>query len=209
MSRCDLNLSGRWVPFFSRSVCNVYMVSKSLIRRFRCWAIPVLLCAVALLHVVRVYTCDQSAWGAGCGFGMFSKVDYHGSRFQRCYVDTDRGTYAVCLDAHFPELDFQSKVLPSERNLERLAYAVARTRWSYPPREIPSDDSGGQLTLTANGSRSSTDGFLLRPWESQLTDAATIYRVRVEQWRGAFRGQEKLVDSHCAKVSETVVFGGQ
>ena len=146
----------------------------------RCWLVPGLLCVVATLHLVRVYALDQSAWGAGCGFGMFSKVDYHGSRIQRCE-------------------DFQAKVLPTDRNLQRLANAVAATQWSLRPSPA---NSNGDLHAVKHHASKQADPMLLEPAASHRAPVI-IDRIRVEQWRVRFHADEQTLRTWKAKVAET------
>ena len=168
---------------------------------FRCWLVPGLLCVIATLHLVRVYALDQSAWGAGCGFGMFSKVDYHGSRIQRCEVETNQGTFRVDLHAHFPELDFQAKVLPTEENLQRLVQAVATTRWALPAGATQSRQSD-ELTPVKHHLVGRANSTLLQPLSDDLK-AVVIDHVRVEQWRIRFHANDQLIRTWQAKVAET------
>ena len=169
----------------------------SLVNRIRCLSVPVLLCLVATLHIVRVHTFDQSAWGAGCGFGMFSKVDYHGSRIHRCIVETDRGEFRVDLYQHYPEWDFQAKVLPTDANLRRLAQAVAESSWAYAPL-TSSPDSAVQISNVSHSHGDRSSAPLLQRCDDD-SHPVNIYNVRVEQWRVRFDTGQGLIESWKAK----------
>jgi hypothetical protein len=80
---------------------------------------------IAVNHIFRHYAFDQSAWGAGCGFGMFSTVDYHGSRFFRCYVTTESNRHAMTLPPSLDDANLKARVLPKKHNLTELATKLA------------------------------------------------------------------------------------
>ena len=98
-------------------------------RKIRCFAVPVLLVAVALNHGWRSLKYQQSSWGAGCGFGMFATVDYHGTRFCRATLTSGSVSEPAGFRSQFPDLDLRVRVLPSTDNLERYARALADRSW--------------------------------------------------------------------------------
>ena len=97
-----------------------------LIRRFLPAAI---LIVVALWSIYQHKTLDRSAWGTGCAFGMFSTVEYHGTRFIRCYATTANGSRQL----EGPKrLSLRTRALPTQANLRKLADVLSREaqrRW--------------------------------------------------------------------------------
>ncbi len=108
------------------------IVGGSLWTRLIAWRIclvPLLLCAVAMLHFWRHYTLNQSSWGAGCGFGMFATVDHHGSRFIRCHVVTDAGIFAADISGVFEYQNLKARVVPTRAELHKLASWLTAVNW--------------------------------------------------------------------------------
>lgn len=90
-------------------------------------ALPVVtLIVVASINAVLVVRYDLSAWHGG-GFGMFSSVDHHTSRFIRVTARTPQGDRLVDLEAYAAEVR-ALKNLPTPRRmsafLEKLACAA-------------------------------------------------------------------------------------
>ncbi len=96
----------------------------------RYWCIPIFLVVIAGNHMYRVHVFNQSSWGAGCGFGMFAKVDYHDSRFFRCTVKTRENQI---LNAFFrpaaKDYDLKTRVVPTSTNLAELANQLSKQDW--------------------------------------------------------------------------------
>ena len=118
--------------------------------KIRCFSIPILLCIVAMNHCWRYASLQQSSWGAGCGFGMFATVDYHGTRFLRGWLKSGDVEEPAGFRSNFAELDLQSRVLPSERNLRRYAAALADAEWKLEldPQLLPVTTNGTPIHHT-------------------------------------------------------------
>lgn len=102
------------------------MQTPPLLRRYFASAI---LIVVACAHLYQHRTVNRSAWGAGCGFGMFSTVEHHGTRHVRCTVETAAGTETLAIPA---DLSLRVRALPTEKNLAKLANIAlyeAKQRW--------------------------------------------------------------------------------
>lgn len=126
-----------------------------------------ILVTVALCHVHQHRTLDRSAWGTGCGFGMFSTVEYHGTRFIRCYATTQHGTETLEVPKR---LSLKVRALPTDEHLQRLAnrlFHEAQRCWpttSQVQVELwrthfhgPSGRLTFRLTNTATGGMRTTD----------------------------------------------------
>ncbi|MEZ6120570.1 MAG: hypothetical protein R3C28_28890 [Pirellulaceae bacterium] len=87
----------------------------------RRYAASLVLTAVATIHCCQFALQDRSSWGTGCGFGMFSTVDYHGSRFYRVYLEKPNSQQAVRLPTELEKPHLFARITPSDANLERLA----------------------------------------------------------------------------------------
>lgn len=95
----------------------------------RCYFASAILVVVACAHVYQHRTINRSAWGAGCGFGMFSTVEHHGTRHVRCTVETASGKETLAIPA---DVSLRVRALPTENNLTALASFACREaqqRW--------------------------------------------------------------------------------
>lgn len=103
------------------------MKTPRLLRRYLASAI---LIVVACVHVYQHRTIDRSAWGAGCGFGMFSTVEHHGTRHIRCTAKTENGLKSVVVPN---ELTLRARALPTKKNLTKLAQiALVQAQQQWP-----------------------------------------------------------------------------
>jgi hypothetical protein len=89
--------------------------------------VPLVLVAVAATQVVVASTTDLTAWRGG-GFGMFSTIDAHSTRFLRVTVDTHDGrSVAVHVpsllaeDAEVHEELVDHRAWPRQRTVDALA----------------------------------------------------------------------------------------
>jgi len=98
--------------------------------QIRSFLVPTILMLVAGHHLYQNRVQGRSAWGAGGGFGMFSTVDYHGSRYFRCYLTTDHGTFPAELRGEFADQSLKARALPNSRNLLELANQVMDAPWT-------------------------------------------------------------------------------
>jgi len=112
--------------------------------QIRSFGVSILLLVVASHHLFQNRTQDRSAWGTGCGFGMFSTVDYHGSRFFRCYLETDQGLIAAELRGEFEKASLRSRALPTEYNLTVLAEQVIASTWVLKEEVLPGEGLPGE-----------------------------------------------------------------
>ena len=148
----------------------------NFIRRY---GASILLIVVACNHIYRHYQFKQSSWGAGCGFGMFATVDYHDSRFFRCYLVTDDGEIPVRVATYLASHNLKTRVLPTARNLESLAKNVVRTYRQNSAEDLKSLET------------------------RQVGSAADVKGLRLEIWSIEFRQDEKQI--RCEKLRDAFV----
>lgn len=122
----------------------------------RDWALSftpaVLLVVVATLHQYRTAVSDQSWWGAGAGFGMYTTVDYHGSRMLRVTLHTDEGAHRVAVNS---DSAWRARVLPTQSNIDALADELLDATWSVAANIRPDEprytraepDDGGRVEV--------------------------------------------------------------
>lgn len=156
----------------------------------RVFVVPVLLVTVATIHYGRTAFHDQSSWGAGCGFGMFAKVDYHGSRYFRCFLKTDNGEVAVELPSRFGREHLRTRVSPTNGNLRRLAESVVGSRWIEPTSSGDQPIGLGRLEVEKEGVRF-FDGDVM-PVNSKRV---RVHGVRLELWIIEFDQQGKQINT--------------
>jgi hypothetical protein len=134
-------------------------------------------------HIYRHFALEQSAWGAGCGFGMFSTVDYHDSRFWRCYLLTDDGQVPVHFAPHFADADLTTRVLPTTIGLTELANRLANAEWDFETRTMLCDTRSAASHVRVHGVR-------LELWRIQFDH--TTRRLRTERiGRVTVKSQER------------------
>lgn len=116
-------------PSRRRDVRNGVFFHMQTSQFFRRYLAAVLLIVVACVHIYQHRTLDRSAWGTGCGFGMFSTVDYHGTRHLKCVVTTADGEKELSVPT---ALSLRARALPTRGNLDVLAnqlLLLAEHRW--------------------------------------------------------------------------------
>lgn len=91
---------------------------------------PLCLCLVAALHLVRVWTCQQTPWKGG-GFGMFSTVDDESSRFLRCYLVTGDGDIPLAIPEAAAKSVAEIRAAPTIVALDTLAQRLAAQPWRW------------------------------------------------------------------------------
>ena len=91
----------------------------------RSWAaLPaVLLAVVAAMQIVLTQVQMLSPWKGG-GFGMFSTLDERPFRYVRMFVRAPERSEELAVPPSLEELAASAEILPSDRQLERLARAV-------------------------------------------------------------------------------------
>ena len=83
--------------------------------------IPAILVVVASVHMFQWANSNRSSWGTGCGFGMFATVDYHGTRFVKCWREV-AGEWQSCpVGEQFEQVELVARIHPTDGNLRRLA----------------------------------------------------------------------------------------
>ena len=93
--------------------------------RERSWAaIPaVVLAVVAATQIVMTEVQMLSPWKGG-GFGMFSTLDERPFRYVRMFVRGPERSEELAVPPSLEDLAASAEILPSDRQLERLARAV-------------------------------------------------------------------------------------
>lgn len=76
---------------------------------------------------------------------MFATVDCHGTRFLRCKLVTDQGTFPAKIDTVSEYQNLKARVVPTERELRVLAGQLATARWYLPKCAIPDGHNSAQL----------------------------------------------------------------
>lgn len=80
---------------------------------------------IAIINLVLVFQFDLSTWHGG-GFGMFSSVDHHTSRFIRVTARTPRGIKIIDLREYTAEVE-TLKNLPTPARLSSFLTKLACT----------------------------------------------------------------------------------
>ncbi len=134
----------------------------------------VLLIAIATVHQYRTTVSDQSWWGAGAGFAMYTMLDHHGSRTLRVTVHTEDGAHRVDVKS---DSAWRARVLPTQANIDALAHELLEARWSE-----ATEADGPRFTRAevADGSE------------------VIVHRVDVELWRRAFDPVTAKVTTWCS-----------
>ncbi|MCA9197957.1 MAG: hypothetical protein KDA87_10480 [Planctomycetales bacterium] len=136
-----------------------------MITFIRRYAASLVLTVVATIHCFQFALQDRSSWGTGCGFGMFSTVDYHGSRFYRVYLEKPDGQQAVRLPDSLKKPHLFARIIPSDANLDLLA--------QHYQQHLTAESK--LTTRLASASQPNSPGTEIRPMD--LADA-----VRIELW---------------------------
>ncbi|MGI9518896.1 MAG: hypothetical protein ACR2NP_17715 [Pirellulaceae bacterium] len=157
----------------------------------RIFIVPVVLSLIAGLHFYRHYTLNQSSWGAGCGFGMFATVDYHGSRFVRCRIITELGTFAADIEGVCEYQNLKSRVVPVRSELKTLAKQLSWWSWELMPAQPdgPGDTAPVLVPRHPNSSFASEEvrelarvlGIELELRAVQLDQTQRVVRTRIMQ----------------------------
>jgi len=90
----------------------------------------ILLLAVAGAQLALVYTADLSPWKGG-GFGMFSTTDDTGRRHVRVFVTATDRSEEVAIAPSLEDAADRAAVLPTDRQLTRLARRVVERETRY------------------------------------------------------------------------------
>ena len=146
----------------------------------RVWIAPAVLIAIACTHLFRTYAYDQSSWGAGCGFGMFAKVDHHGARFFRCYILTDDGEVPAEIPEHVSPRHIRIRVIPTTEELQVFADELAHARWVH-------EENGDQQDLSVL--------VLQEQVEKGDVQAVKVRQLRLELWTLRFDQARKQVEA--------------
>jgi hypothetical protein len=173
---------------------------------------PLLLCLVAGLHLVRVWTAHQTPWKGG-GFGMFSTIDSEANRFLRVYLITDAGELPLPLPAGLDKAAAEQRAAPSATGLQAIARRLAAQDWRW-----SSDRQRAQAAAIAALGGAAVSGAALRgaiepttepraltPGQSHVLEPVPLgepcparidFRaVRVECWRLRFAAGDELLSA--------------
>ena len=135
---------------------------------------PLLLCLVASVHLVRVWTCRQTPWKGG-GFGMFSTIDDESARFLRCYLVTDQGDLPLALPPALDKAAAELRAAPTERKLDDLARRLADQNWRRRDERLANEIAAIQqrsgLAISADVLRASAAGAERSPNENAFHDS--------------------------------------
>jgi hypothetical protein len=102
---------------------------------------------IAIINLVLVFQFDLSTWHGG-GFGMFSSVDHHTSRFIRVMARTPRGIKIIDLGEYTAEVE-TLKNLPTPARLSSFLTKLACTT-DLPPQTSSLTLSYYKLDFTRN-----------------------------------------------------------
>lgn len=98
--------------------------------RVRLYGVPTLMLIVAAVHTYQWRTLQRSSWGSGCAFGMFSTVDYHGTRWVKVFETSDGQRRELSItEPEFEDALFRIRVLPNSNNIDRLATKLRSHLW--------------------------------------------------------------------------------
>jgi len=148
----------------------------------RVWLVPATLVIVSMMHMNQWSQKGRSSWGTGAGFGMFATVDYHGTRFFRCYGSTSQGRLPIEL---WPDVaktnQLVAKAIPSKANLHAVIDQLSQKTWFLQVSE--SGDSF--LTTRQPDSPSETiivDGIDLELWGLRIVaEAKQLESFKINQ----------------------------
>jgi len=159
--------------------------------RLRIFAIPLLLSLVAGVHIAEWALFDRSSWGSGCSFGMFCTVDYHDSRFIKCYAEIDGVQHPLALEDQMPTESLNIRVMPSEKNLICFCQELAK--------RVDQDGDEVNVAPTAASVRHDLDGVRVEIWGLEMNgprQRLTSHLVNSLSWRNP---TSRWNDSSCAK----------
>ena len=159
----------------------------------RIYALPAVLSVVAIVHIMQWERWDRSSWGAGCGFGMFCTVDYHESRFVKCYALIDGTRQPIVLGDHHREQTFGIRVMPTDANLAAFGRRLAtRIEFDKFQQQLRVRDDAGEEDIDA----------------PRLTSGhVTPDRLVVEVWGLEMHGPEHYLQSKLIHRCECLVSG--
>ena len=152
--------------------------------------IPVILVAVSALHFYQWTAYGRSSWGTGAGFGMFATVDYHSTRFFRCYVHTAAGRYLVTLPDELSHEELMARIMPTENNLSVLARKLLPYRCAIETSHEPRAPAE-QPTRGATARLIGPEGTTLS--ETQLSE---IRQIEIEIWSRKLSPANKTITAH-------------
>src|SRR5262245_51590203 len=173
---------------------------------------PLCLVLVAGLHLVRVWTANQTPWKGG-GFGMFSTVDAESARFLRCYLVTENGRLPLPVPQPLEKTIAELSAAPTAEGLKRLAQRLARHEWRWKDERQQRDATAVArvegVAVTAVSLKGSGEATSCRPNRlpgaihalepvalSETDDAAIAYSaVQVECFRYRYDGQTGVLRS--------------
>lgn len=173
---------------------------------------PLCLLLVAGLHLVRVWTSNQTPWKGG-GFGMFSTVDAESARFLRCYLVTENGRLPLPIPQPREKTVAELRAAPTVAGLQQLAQRLAKHEWRWKDdrqqREAAAVTRAEGLTVTAASLKESSEAtspdpdrlpgaiHALEPVGLRETDDAAIAyaAVEVECWRYRYDRQTGILRS--------------
>ncbi len=157
---------------------------------WRCALVPAVMIGVTLCHVHDFWCEDRSSWGAGCGFGMFATVDFHGTRFFRCHVIHDGQRYPATFEGSLVSEALGVRIAPNPSRLTELVEQLGKHNWrliTYRAQRV-SDNCAARRAADAPVVRSvavcSVEQWLERHPQAEIVDARTlaIESVELELW---------------------------
>ena len=155
---------------------------RNLLRKHATWIriliVPTLLIGLSCFHYYRWSVHQQSSWGSGCGFGMFATVDYHGSRFYRCYVESSDGRLPAEFSPAERDLEMLCRVNPSHRNLQKLADRMLSRNWY---RVTLVDEDNPDLTIVFASLDPNGDTSINKISMIELGSVVSNQRIDVKQ----------------------------
>ncbi|HMP78312.1 MAG TPA: hypothetical protein PKD54_02560 [Pirellulaceae bacterium] len=140
---------------------------------WRCAIVPVVMALVAISHVHQFCRDDRSSWGAGCGLGMFATVDFHGTRFFRCYVTVQAERLPATFEGEFARQALTARIVPTQQRLDELAALLSQQTWRV---------------IRFRPSKSLSDQTCSAAADSQIVQ--TIATCAPEQWFSRHRGAD-------------------
>ena len=161
------------------SIAMKRLVPKRPVLVLRVWLIPIVMTVVAAIHMYQWNSIQRSSWGTGAGFGMFATVDYHGSRFFRCYLRTRDGWVRAEVPRDvFRNSGLIARAIPSTENLQVVVDQISGIRWKW-----DNDQSVLVSSPEASGDCIPVDECRLELWGMHLNSVARqLYSFKLNQW---------------------------